>query len=112
MIQGSDRSISRPMRNTLFFKHVKERELSKDYLIINEIGRGAHGKVSLASHLKSGVKRAVKFISKRKLKEHFGNSDRNSLVDEVRILRDLDHPNILKIFDLYEDDYHYMMVTQ
>lgn len=34
------------------------------------------------------------------------------LFEEVKILRSLDHPNIVKLFDLYEDKKFYYMVTE
>lgn len=49
------------------------------------------------THLKSKEERAVKVIDKVKIKGKIDELDR-----EFRILMDLDHPNIIKIFEIFE----------
>jgi len=36
----------------------------------------------------------------------------DALFTEVSILRRLDHPNIVKIFELFQDDSNYYLVTE
>ncbi len=31
---------------------------------------------------------------------------------EVNILKDLDHPNIVKLYELYQDDKYYYLITE
>ena len=47
----------------------------------------------------TGVQRAVKIINKVSLNEE----EKQKLRNEVNILRNLDHPNILKVYEFYED---------
>ena len=50
----------------------------------------------------------MKTISKVKMqKNNYAN-----LINEVEILKSLDHPNILKIFDLFEDDLNFYIITE
>lgn len=56
----------------------------------------------------SGLKRAIKFIQKEDLSE----SEKNRLVTEVEILKTIDHPNIIKIFEFYEDEENFYIVTE
>eukprot|EP00828_Plagiopyla_frontata_P041177 TRINITY_DN5784_c0_g1_i2.p3 TRINITY_DN5784_c0_g1~~TRINITY_DN5784_c0_g1_i2.p3 ORF type:complete len:139 (-),score=15.32 TRINITY_DN5784_c0_g1_i2:446-862(-) len=34
------------------------------------------------------------------------------MINEVEILKSLDHPNIIKIFDFYEDEFNYYVITE
>ena len=34
------------------------------------------------------------------------------MFNEVALLKDMDHPNILKLFELYQDDKNYFLVTE
>ena len=40
------------------------------------------------------------------------NSANNGMFQEVGILKDLDHPNIIGIYDLYQDNKFYYMVSE
>lgn len=42
---------------------------------------------------------AIKIISKKRM----GKDEINMIHDEVKILRTLDHPNIVKYYETYED---------
>lgn len=108
---------------------IKNRtNITKDY-IINEIpiGKGAFGEVRQAIHKKSGMKRAIKIIYKKNLLE----DSQNQLISEVEMLKNLvktlknkfllfnisskkikDHPNIIKIFEFFEDKKHFYIVTE
>jgi len=71
------------------------------------LGTGVSGKVILAWERKSRVRYAVKFLKKRKLR-----ADKlKQLQEEVRIMSDLSHPNILRIFDAFEsrEDIHLVL---
>ena len=75
-------------------------ELSSD-----ELGKGSYGKVVLGTMKQVKVKRAVKIIDKSKV----SNVDR--LRFEVEIMKKLDHPNILRLYDYFEDaDFVYLVL--
>ncbi len=38
--------------------------------------------------------------------------DEDRMFAEMNILKDLDHPNILKLFELYQDDTNYYLITE
>lgn len=74
------------------------------------IGLGSVGEVWTCEHNRSNEKRAVKIISKKLLsKEDIKN---RTVLNEVEILRSLDHPCILKIFEYFEDKYNYYIVME
>ena len=74
------------------------------------MGYGDFGRVVLAVHRNLKVERAVKEIEKRK----FGNfkNGRLKFIQEVQTLKKMDHPNILKIFEFYEDGDSYHLVSE
>ena len=39
-------------------------------------------------------------------------SEKASMLNEINILRNLDHPNIVKIFEYFEDDKRFYIVTE
>ncbi|CAD8109993.1 unnamed protein product [Paramecium primaurelia] len=81
---------------------IKSREGKvEDYYILDnkELSSGSFGKVYQAKPklLKNDPMRAVKVIPKRLIE----NKDR--FLQEVEILRNLDHPNIIKLYETFED---------
>lgn len=52
----------------------------------------------------------MKIIDKRKA--NFESKDRENFYNEVQLLKSMDHPNIMKIFEFYEDRTHYFLVTE
>lgn len=65
--------------------------------------RTAYKKLDLEKHLY-----AVKSISKKKLSE----SDLQILTQEVEIISTLDHPNIIKLYETYHDEYYFHIVME
>lgn len=52
----------------------------------------------------------MKIIDKTKLKEL--KQEQKKLFAEVNILKTLDHPNILKLIELFQDDSNYYLITE
>jgi calcium-dependent protein kinase len=60
--------------------------------------------VRYCRHKKTKENRAVKFVTKSKLE------DPNSFFNEVQTLSQLDHPNIVKLYEFYEEKQVYCLV--
>lgn len=76
-----------------FQKNIEERyEMEK-----TKLGEGGFGTVSVAHDKATGVRRAVKLI----LKAHVQDVD--LLRKEIEITQKMDHPNIVRLFAVYED---------
>lgn len=59
-------------------------------------------------HIDTGEKRAVKVINKSSM-----DSDAQlTLLNEINVLKNLDHPNIVKIYEYFEDDKRFYIVTE
>ena len=80
------------------------------YRVIRELGSGQFGKVYLSENRVSKEKRAVKQIEKNKT-EQLGGS-KSKFISEVEIISRLDHPNIIKIYEMYEDAKRYYIVSE
>jgi len=80
--------------------------ISDVYDISNNIlGEGSFGIVRLCMHRTKFTNNAVKSIDKS-----LTNSVR--INQEIEILQSIDHPNILKLVDLFEDESHVHVVTE
>lgn len=74
---------------------------------MKEIGRGAYGVVYKATDKSnSSLVRAIKKIIKKTIKYPA------YLKNEIKNLMELDHPSILKIYDIYEDENYLFLVTE
>lgn len=70
------------------------------YKFIRTIGKGNFAKVKLACHVITGKEVAIKIIDKTQLSP----SSRQKLFREVRIMKMLDHPNIVKLFEIIPNE--------
>ncbi|XP_063059225.1 serine/threonine-protein kinase MARK2 isoform X2 [Engraulis encrasicolus] len=70
------------------------------YRLIKTIGKGNFAKVKLARHEPTGKEVAVKIIDKTQL----NSSSLQKLFREVRIMKQLNHPNIVKLFEVIETE--------
>jgi len=86
----------------------KSGSIVKEYSFSGVIGKGAYGEVRRAIHKKTNVLRAVKVI----FKDGSDKEDQERLINEVKILRDLDHPNIMKIIEFYQDAESFYIVSE
>lgn len=79
----------------------------KYYFTKPELGRGNFGVVYKAVHKITRVVRAIKRI--RKNPQPLKSFD--SVLKDVDVLKKLDHPNIIKVYECYQDDTSYYIVT-
>ncbi|XP_020805722.1 MAP/microtubule affinity-regulating kinase 3 isoform X15 [Drosophila serrata] len=85
---------SAPMRWRATEEHIGK------YKLIKTIGKGNFAKVKLAKHLPTGKEVAIKIIDKTQL----NSGSLQKLFREVRIMKMLDHPNIVKLFQVIETE--------
>ena len=76
---------------------------------IKKIGKGTFGTVYKVMHKQSGVIRAMKVISKNKLKYGFTDED---IIQEINILTKLEHPHIIKVYEFYNYQKHYYIINE
>lgn len=72
------------------------------YDSLKVLGEGAFGKVEKVKHKISKQIRAMKVIHKDQIQ--LGSEDEQALINEINIVKTLDHPNIMKVFEYYNTD--------
>lgn len=76
------------------------------YYITGIIGNPYDSKARLAVHKVSGFERAIKEVSKAAV------TDINDYLKKIKIVAGLDHPNLCKYLELFEDEYSYYFVSE
>ena len=86
------------------------KQLKKQYEIREKaLGKGTFGKVYMGQDKKdSSHKVAIKVLNKSKMSDE----DLKSIMDEVKVLLTLDHPNITKYFETYDDKQFLYLVME
>jgi calcium-dependent protein kinase len=74
------------------------------------IGTGAFAEVWVIKHRRTGDTRASKIFKKSELSEEDLNS--KSMLMEIEILKTLDHPNVLKVYEYFEDSDNFYIVME
>jgi calcium-dependent protein kinase len=105
-----------PRRSTLApnmknFKNLKwVADIKTQYEMGGLLGEGSFGRVNKAMHVKTGKEFAVKTIKKKMIQT---NKVLDTLmISELSILQKCSHPNIMRVIELLEDNYHYYIVTE
>ena len=83
------------------------------YEIISKLGNGAFGTVYKVKRKNSGMNpiiRALKEISKEQMETNEESS--SELKNEIEILKNLDHPNIMKIYEFFEDEKNIYLINE
>jgi serine/threonine protein kinase len=82
------------------------RKLINQYEIIEEIGRGVHGKVKLARSLETGDFVAIKIIQRFSKKRKLGRvtvSPEDKTKREIAILKKIRHANVVGLLEVIDD---------
>ena len=84
------------------------RNIKDTYKIEGTIGKGSFATVKKAKFRATGERFAVKVLSKRKMSEE----DKTCMQNEIEILKQVDHPNIVKLIEVFEDERHWCLVME
>jgi calcium-dependent protein kinase len=98
-----------PISHTVVLDGKSNAEIHKHYKFLRVIGHGQFGviRAAVAKKNKSGQKFAVKSIPKAKI-----SVDLKMMLRELEILESVDHPNIIKLYETYEDSLYLHMVME
>ena len=80
-----------------------------NYKILQKLGHGTFGQVFKIMQKQTGNIRAMKIIPKNNLRPGFTDKD---IVHEITIMKNLDHPHIIKLYEFYIDDYNYYLINE
>ena len=81
----------------------------EDYTEIKELGSGSFATVKLVRNNSTKMIRAMKIIQKKN--NSSGESDLD-ILNEINILKQIDHPNVVKIFEFYNSKDAYYLITE
>ena len=87
------------------FVSYKTNNISQDYSLGKTLGEGSFGTVRKAVHKATKQERAIKILKK-------SGQDEEKFFLEVNILSKLTHPNIMHIYEFYEDKANYYIVSE
>lgn len=72
-------------------------------------GTGAFAQVRKVTNRKTKAVRAMKVVEKKKISSY---EDQRKFICEIQVLRQLDHPNILKLYEFYQDQKNYYIIIE
>ena len=80
------------------------------YLYGRLIGQGAFGKVNIGLNILTGRVVAIKSFNKKTLNKHGDNMKK--ILYETNLMKKLNHPNITKILEMFEDDEYILIAME
>ena len=96
------------LTNEIIVGHLKNKP-DEDYKKVKFLGEGSFATVYSVENKLTGEIRAMKIINKS---SNCTLDDEKEIFNEINILRTMDHPNILKIFEFYSNKESYSIVTE
>lgn len=85
-------------------------QIRDHYSLGAKLGSGAFGFVRMCTHKTTKQCRAIKTIKKDSIAQDM--AERAKFFAEVDILKATDHPNIVRLYEFYEDEKYYHLVTE
>ncbi|KAF2840613.1 kinase-like protein [Patellaria atrata CBS 101060] len=84
---------------------ISGRKIINQYEVIDELGRGVHGKVKLGRNLESGRYVAIKIVDRYSKRRRLGknSSHEDKIKREIAILKKARHPNIVSLLEVIDD---------
>ena len=80
-----------------------------DYIIKETIGKGTFSKVKLGLNKITGEKVAIKILDKSKILQ---KEDLDRIIREMSILSKMDHSNVIKVYQIFEDEKNYFIIME
>jgi calcium-dependent protein kinase len=97
------------------FINIKKGKVTENYEIESLLGEGTYGRVLLVTHKKTKLRRALKSSPRLNLvikKENARKTNLSSVLDEFEILKQLDHPNIVRLYEMYLDEKNFYLISE
>ena len=92
------------------FVQKKTGSFSEYYAVLRQISSTEQGQVYQVQHRATQELRVMKVINKRALRSQ--GLEQSQFLSEVELLKHLDHPNILRVFEFFEDAVNYRIIQE
>eukprot|EP01084_Bolivina_argentea_P126420 223848_1 len=109
----------RPKVSFFFYKiksdstEEKERHsIFHQYDLRSTLGTGSFATVKLGIDRETGARYAIKLIDKKKYELKSKSRKKNSIMNESNILQQIDHPNIIKVYDVFDEPHTLYIVLE
>jgi calcium-dependent protein kinase len=110
-----EKTVVENIPNTNYLKNTAQSFISANpkkftevYKVGKPLGSGSFGEVRLVTHRITGQERAVKIFRKDgDSGEHY-----QRIRSEIAILKQLDHPTVIKLFEFFEDDKRVFLILE
>ena len=116
------------INSSIFINEINNNPF-EHYKIVSKLGEGGYGKVYKVKNIKTGAVRAMKIITKYKDKTKLDvyedieiekltiKIDQKKYEDErflkeIEILKKLNHPNIMKIYEFYNREHRFYLICE
>lgn len=87
----------------------KTESIAENYKLVKKLGSGTFGMVYKVKHYSTNTYRAMKVIKKDTINYQ---DDDKTFLKEIEILSELDHINIIKIYEYYVDEINYYVMSE
>ena len=89
--------------------HENKGRTLRNYKFIKTIGEGTFGKVKLAAHLLTNEYVAIKILEKSRITD---KEELERIEKEIKYLKLFDHPNIIQIYEVIEDEQNFYIIME
>uniref|UniRef100_A0A3Q3KB21 Protein kinase domain-containing protein n=1 Tax=Monopterus albus TaxID=43700 RepID=A0A3Q3KB21_MONAL len=89
-----------------------QENVAEFYEIGDELGSGQFAVVRRCRHRRTGVEYAAKFIKKRRSKSSRRGVTREDIEREVNILKEIQHPNIITLHEVFENKADVILILE
>jgi len=88
------------------FVKVNNNKGNQHYKIVKKLGEGSYGSVFKVVCLLTQQERAMKIMKKADV------TDEENVFSELEVPKQLDHPNILKLYEVFEEEDFFYLLTE
>jgi len=110
-LENSLKKISSKYSNIKINKLIPKNptKIENNYKVICKLGKGSFGAVYKVIQISSGTIKAMKVIKKETINYQ---DDERVFLKEIEILKKIEHPSIIKIYEYYTDDVNFYIITE
>ena len=87
----------------------RKNPIEKNYEILEVVGQGGFGQVKKVRHKELDVVRALKILKKSRYRSQ---AELKMIKNEIAVMKVVDHPNIVKLFEFFEDEENFYIITE